>query len=247
MTKGSSLWAALGLCLRKHMVISFTGGGGKTSTMFALADELSAMGKHVIVTTSTHIFCPRDRTVVPAGQARTVIDFMKDHMDLSSSGPGWILVTGQPAAEGKLKGLPLWDMEQLAGCVDVLLIEADGAKRLPLKIPREGEPVLLKSTDAVIGCAGLDCIGRPWEEQCFRWELADKVFGWQTGKQLITPAQVAQVLISSKGTRKDAQYMEYRILLNKADDERRLLMASEVICSIGREWAEHCVVTSFGV
>lgn len=243
MEKENSLWDALGLCWQNHMIISFTGGGGKTSAMFALADELAKKGKHVIVTTSTHIFCPEDRIVVPAGQVQTVKDFIDSHGEFSS-GPGWVLVTGQPAPEGKLKGMPVWDMEQLAGLGDVLLIEADGAKRLPLKIPKEGEPVIVKNTYAVIGCAGLDCIGRPWKEQCFRWELAGKIFGWQIEKQLITPAQAAQVLISTRGTRKDAEFMEYRILLNKADDEGRQSAAVKVINAMGKEWAGRCVVTS---
>ncbi|WP_235839221.1 selenium cofactor biosynthesis protein YqeC [Clostridium sp. Marseille-P2415] len=245
MAGRDSLWDALGLSWREHMVISFTGGGGKTSAMFSLADELADRGKHVIVTTSTHIFFPQNRRVVPADRAETVKKFIKDHAEWFSSGTGRVLVTGCPGPEGKLKGMPLSEMEKLAGCGDILLVEADGAKRLPIKIPREGEPVLLKNTHAVIGCAGLDSIGRPWEEKCFRWELAEKVFGWQTEKKLITPAQVAQLLVSGQGTRKGAESMEYRILLNKADDESRLSDAAKVLESMEAEWKRRCVVTSF--
>ena len=59
-----TLWEALKLSTERHRVIALTGGGGKTSVMFRLADELADMGKTVIVTTTTHIFNPPDRNVV---------------------------------------------------------------------------------------------------------------------------------------------------------------------------------------
>lgn len=245
VVRRDSLWEALGFPLKDHMVICLTGGGGKTTTMFSLADELAARGKRVIVTTSTHIFYPEDREVVLADRAETVKDYLKDRKEWHSGHTGQVLVTGQTALHGKLKGMDLLEMEQLSGLSDVLLVEADGAKRLPLKIPREGEPVLLKGTHGVIGCAGLDAIGSPWVETCFRWELAESVFGWKTEKELITQSQAARILVSSQGTRKGAESMEYRILLNKADNENRLSDGIRVMECLGEEWAGRCVMTSF--
>lgn len=245
VTKRDSLWEALGFPLKEHMVISFTGGGGKTSSMFSLADELADMGKHVIVTTSTHIAYPEDREVVPADRAETVKKFLEGWKEWHSPGPGQVIVTGRSTPEGKLKAMALEEMEQLPDLGDVLLVEADGAKCLPLKIPRQGEPVLLKGTYGVIGCAGLDAIGSSWEEKCFRWELAKAAFGWQTENNLITPAQTARILKSRQGTRKGAESMEYRILLNKADNEDRLSQGIQVVECLGEEWTGRCVITSF--
>lgn len=242
MIRKNSLWEALGLPWQEHKVIAFVGGGGKTTSMFCLAGELAEQGKTVIVTTSTKIRKPENRLVVEAETASDVRDFMKAHEELFSAGKGQVLVTGLSSPEGKFQGMELSELEKLGGLCDVLLVEADGAKMLPLKIPREGEPVLLKGTHAVIGCAGLDCLGQTWEEKCFRYELADQVFDREKGP-VITPAHAARILTSERGTRKGAEKLEYRILLNKADDESRLSAGAEVLKALGKEWAGCCVIT----
>ena len=39
----------------KAFTVAFTGGGGKTSLIFGLAEIFSGQGKRVIVTTTTHM------------------------------------------------------------------------------------------------------------------------------------------------------------------------------------------------
>ena len=39
-------------------LIAIIGAGGKTTTMYSLANELARQGKHVITTTTTQIFYP---------------------------------------------------------------------------------------------------------------------------------------------------------------------------------------------
>ncbi len=261
----STLWESLNLPFRKHMVISLVGGGGKTTSMYRLADELKEMGKRVIVTTSTHIQHPADRMVVLADCAVNVGKWIAEKLDFEENGSvqcleqsgnlttGWVLVTGIPvtATENesgmrKLKGMTEDKLAGLAGLADVLLIEADGAKRLPFKIPRDGEPVLIKETDAVIGCMGLDCIGETFEDKCFRKELAEELLTesglWQGLAEPITPACAAAVLSSEKGTRKSVGNREYRILLNKADVESGVLKALAIIEHLEPELQGKCVV-----
>lgn len=245
MIPQNSLWEALRLPVKEHMIISFAGGGGKTTSMFWLADELAGLGKRVMVTTSTHIGRPQNRQIVTAQKAETVENFIKDHEEWAHPPGGWVLVTAQPAEGGKLKSMELSQMEKLAALSDVLLVEADGAKCLPLKLPREGEPVHLDGTDAVIGCAGLDCIGRPWEETCFRFHLAPEIFGRSMEKTEVLPEHAARILISEKGTRKNAGTAEYRMILNKADDEERTAAAEAVVKAMGESWGGKCAVTCF--
>lgn len=240
----ASLWEALGFKLIPHMKLCFVGGGGKTTAMFALADELAAMGKRVIVTTSTHIYQPKDRRLVIGDRAALAERYIIEHLELCGS--GWVLTAGVRALEGKLSSLPLSELSKLAALCDVLLIEGDGAKRLPLKLPAEHEPVIPPDTFGVIGCMGLDCIGRTWEKGCFRWELGAGVFKKMLKKDdLITAEAAAEILKSFQGTRKGAEGLEYRLLLNKADDSQALLKAREVCCLLGAEWAGRTAITSF--
>lgn len=234
----SSLLAALHLPQQPHLVISLVGAGGKTNTMYQLADELSAMGKSVIVTTSTHIRYPGNRQVLITKLASGAAVSVK---------PGEVLVVGCTSGAGKLKGLQGEELERLSRLSDILLIEADGAKCLPLKIPGQNEPVITGNTHLVIACAGLDCIGRTYEDVCFRFKEAG---GWLNkhcydSLGFIRTGDLALILTDIRGAKKDVGNREYRIILNKADDELRKQNALSVISHIRPDERKYCVVTSY--
>ena len=47
----------------------------------------------------------------------------------------------------------------------LILVEADGSKRLPVKAPAAYEPVVPGRTDLVVGVVGLDALGWPMDER----------------------------------------------------------------------------------
>ena len=51
---------SLGININEKNIISFVGGGGKTTSIYTLARELSNLGKKVLVTTTTHMHMPKD-------------------------------------------------------------------------------------------------------------------------------------------------------------------------------------------
>ena len=53
-----------------------------------------------------------------------------------------------------------------------MVIEADGARCLPVKMPEAWEPVLHPQTDLFVGVIGLDALGQPLGKICFRRNLA---------------------------------------------------------------------------
>jgi len=152
-------------------VIALVGAGGKTSALFALAEELSATGAEVLLTTTTHIFDPRLEGGRPIDAVR---------LDGAWAEPGeapdpWegipalpdrgrrVLLASRVVPSGKLAGLHPSRIPGLGRSEAFVLVEADGARRLPVKAPAPWEPALPPSTDLVLGVLGLDCLGRPMD------------------------------------------------------------------------------------
>ena len=113
-------------------VTAIIGGGGKTTLMETLAGELSKKGK-VIITTTTHICRPK--------QYETLLDADEAAVSAALERSGIVCVASQ-AESGKLCA-PWLSMGTLAQLADFVLVEADGAKRLPLKA--HASPVKMSS------------------------------------------------------------------------------------------------------
>ena len=230
----SNLWEALELD-ETVKIISITGAGGKTSVMFRLAEELKAMGKRVIVTTSTHILYPENYQTVLIEQASGLSQVTwKDKILVAGGSVKEASMPESGEACRKLCGMEASHIAGLAAWCDVLLIEADGSRRLPLKAPASHEPVIIPETDAVIGCAGLTSVGKAWEAGCFRPELAVELLeaAGHKPEAAIRPEDVAYILTSWNGTRKHAGERPYRIVLNQADGERELRLARQIVQEI---------------
>ena len=169
-------------------VIAFVGAGGKTTLIQKMARELQKKGKKVIVTTTTHMYRPDDT---------------------------WngIEVACMPGEEepDKVRGLPREDYLQLKNKCDVLLVEADGSRRKPLKVPDVHEPVIPEDADLVIGMAGEAAVGRTLEEACHRPELAGNLLG-VSKEHKIERNDLIKILKSEQGQRKDVT-VKYRMVI----------------------------------
>lgn len=161
-------------------VTALIGGGGKTTLMYTLAEELRRHGT-VIVTTSTHIRRPEQYPVLTA--ADDVAAALAEH--------GAVCVAGE-TAEGKLCA-PALSFETLAALADFVLVEADGSKRLPLKAHAPHEPVILPNARRTVYVVGADGFGRPIRQVCHRPERYAALCG-AAEDDVVTPALEAAVL-----------------------------------------------------
>lgn len=143
-------------------VIAFTGSGGKTTLLYQFAEKQAAKGKKVIVTTTTKMAWRRDCVIaLSAEQARQELT----HRD--------ICVVGRRAENPqKMCGLGREELERLIGLADYVLVEADGSRRMPFKIPADYEPVIPKQTNQIVHVIGACAVGQPIGRVCHRWELA---------------------------------------------------------------------------
>ena len=77
---------------------------------------------------------------------------------------------GRETTDGKLASFQEEYLKEISREPGVLLLEADGAKRLPVKTPAEHEPVICEQTDIVLNVYGMSAVGKKLKEGCFRGE-----------------------------------------------------------------------------
>jgi probable selenium-dependent hydroxylase accessory protein YqeC len=215
------LYEALNIDLNICELISLVGAGGKTSIMFRLAQELRAPGKKVLVTTTTNV------AFSEALQAdHLVIDGSKETCFLSNVEPGAIVCLGGGVLndKGKLKGV---DRELISEIYqkhifDYIVVEADGAKRKPIKAPAQYEPVIPGETTRTIGVIGLDALDKAITgEHVHRPEIFCSVTRKNMG-DLIDRRCLVNLILSENGLFKDAPHRCRKyVVFNKADHADR--------------------------
>lgn len=140
-------------------ILSVVGAGGKTTLIFRLAEELKKRGLRVLITTTTKMYVP-DRFYVSWEEGKEEITKRKIQRQLLHEG---IAVTGrieEGAYPRKFSEVPKAYQESLSQLCDVLLVEADGSRQKPVKVPAGHEPVLFPGTELVIGVLGMKSVGQ---------------------------------------------------------------------------------------
>lgn len=212
--------------IKSGLVVSFVGGGGKSTAMWTLARELKEAGEKVLVTTTTKIFWPEE------GQADKVLLSNKcgQLKKLLAEAPGGKIITaGTTKKSEKLHGILPGQVCELKKLKNItILVEADGSARKPFKAPAEYEPVVPDCTDVIVAVVGLDILGRALtEENVHRLKQVKEITGLHEG-DIIGPKAIAKVLVSPCGYRRQDIIPEgsrWIVLLNKMDkckDEEKL-------------------------
>lgn len=163
------------------MIISVVGSGGKTTLIQKLADKYRNEKKTVFVTTSTHMFIEEDTLLTD--DADTILHRLRER--------GYAMA-GIPEGE-KIKALSRKTYESVCAFADVVLVEADGSKHLPLKYPNADEPVIPENTDEIIVVCGLNAIGQPAKDVCHRPDLVKACLGIQDDT-VITASHVQKLV-----------------------------------------------------
>ena len=209
------------------------GGGGKTTLMYNLAAHCARKGWRVLAATTTHIMQP------PGGVwAQTDAELFR----LWKCGS--YAVAGTAAHGGKLTAPPQAQLERWMTLADIVLIEADGAKRMPCKAPAAHEPVLLPQCDTVLAVAGLSALRHPLREVCFRAELAAELLCVPQDAQL-TPELLANLLASEAGGRKAVGDRSFYVVLNQVDTKEQAALARQVADILKKIYRISCATSHF--
>lgn len=215
---------------KKH-VISLVGGGGKSTLLAYLAQCFAARGMRTVVMTTTRMLCPEH-----------ISDSLEDCRECWARGE--YAACGEKTENGKFRAPSEQLLEQLLREADVIIVEADGAHRLACKAPAEHEPVILPESDIVIGVMGLEVIGGKVGEVCHRPQHVSALLGCGQ-EHCLTAKDMAEILLSPKGSRKNVEQRDFYAVLNKCDDEKRLEAGLQVLEELGKSGHRQAVLTSF--
>lgn len=177
----------------KPVVITCIGSGGKTTLIWLLARRLSgklsgggeSSARKVLVTPSTKMFIP-----APA-------ELFFDHYHPGpppEPRPGISLAGTFNTTSGKLESLPAPELARIRGGYDVVLIEGDGSRALPLKGWADHEPQVPAFTTITAGVIPLSPLGKPLDEKnVHRLPLFCALSGASPG-EILKPEHLAAVI-----------------------------------------------------
>ncbi|MDX2344445.1 MAG: selenium cofactor biosynthesis protein YqeC [Acidimicrobiia bacterium] len=182
------------LGLGDRELVSLVGGGGKSTMLFGLGDELSSTGKRVILTTTTKM--GRYQTTELTNICWSAdMDCVVDALDR----PGFtMLVTG--GDDHKVTGPPPEVVDHLFADsgADYIVVEADGSHGRPLKAPASHEPVVPSQTTMVVILMGIDAVGQTLGEVTHRVDEAVRFTDLEPS-HVMTATDCASVLVHPDG------------------------------------------------
>lgn len=186
-------------------VTAVIGGGGKTTLLRTLGEELAGQGKRVLLCTTTKILpfpgLPCARTAAELERLR---------------GAHVLLCAGTPVPGTEKLTVPEVPMETLAVWFNYVLVEADGAAHRPLKGHAPHEPVIPAEANQTICVVGASGFGRPIAQAAHRPERYALLAGVpETAKA--TPRTEAAVLL--------AERLHTRVLVNQVETPQALAEA----------------------
>ena len=141
------------------MIQAFVGAGGKTSLIRKLARKYRAEGKKVFVTTTTHMFIEED--TILSDDAEEIISILERE--------GYVHA-GIPEGR-KIKALSEDTYRKVCEKAEIVLVEADGSKHMPIKFPNENEPVIPENAEEIVIVCGLYALGQKAADVSHRLEL----------------------------------------------------------------------------
>jgi probable selenium-dependent hydroxylase accessory protein YqeC len=198
--------------------IALVGGGGKTTTLWSLARELSDAGPTIVTTTTKAGAPPADVPLVD--WEAPLPDRSLHELVAAAFARSPLIAVGAGVREGRLRAVSPEIADELffrCGARHVVN-EADGARMKPFKAPAEHEPVLASTTTLLVVVIGLDALGAPIEEEhLHRPERIAALSGAPMGAAL-RPEHVAAIVREYETRCADVdEEARFAVLINKVD------------------------------
>ena len=174
-------------------VVAFVGAGGKSGAILTVSDGLQRAGMKVLVAPTTKMTLGEADDVGPLVTSEDAGELHGRAEEALSGSPVVVAGSGM-LSKSRVGGVdPGW-IGDLAPLADVVLVEADGSRRRPIKGTAEHEPALPDAATLVVAVANVHALGTPVdEEHVHRPEVFSDLTGVGPG-QSITPGAFATAL-----------------------------------------------------
>ena len=192
-------------------ITAVIGGGGKTTLLRALGEELAGQGHTVLLCTTTKIYPFPGLVNLEAPSEGELKDALSLHGLAAAGTP--LTGTGKWTA-------PALPMERLAALVDYVLVEADGAAGRPMKAHAPHEPVIPRPSNQIILVVGASGFGLPVREAVHRPEEFRLLTGLEP-EDPVTPEALAEALQREASTARPP----IRVFVNQAEEEGAIAAA----------------------
>lgn len=185
------LYSALGVV--SGDIVAFAGAGGKSGAIARIAEELQEARMRVLVVPTTKMFvdeAERIGSLVTADGLEELSGLVEATLD----GGGAAVAGNALISKERVDGVePAW-ISELAKLADVVLVEADGSRRRPLKGTADHEPLLPDGVTLVVAVGNVSALGTPVDEgHVHRPEIFSQLTGVGIGHS-ITPDAMALAL-----------------------------------------------------
>lgn len=233
------LYRALGI--ERGDVVAFVGAGGKSGAILQATRELKEAGVKVLVAPTTKMFVKEAERVgsILTSEDR---DGLCSEVAETLAREGVAVVGSAILSKKRVGGIePSWAPE-LAPHDGVTLVEADGARRRPLKGTAAHEPLLPEGATLVIAVGGTRALGEPLdEEHVHRPEVFSELTGIGWGHTINAEA-FARALLA--GLRNVPDGARRAALLADVEPGRSMSNASVVAHELWRNGVRKVVLSS---
>lgn len=161
-------------------VIAVCGSGGKTTLCKEIAARYANENKKVCITTTTNMWFDSDVSNSFFQVEEYVVgdNILSSQVGANACGarrgehcePGNVYYAGNvDEIKKKLKPLSEEDYKKLCDIFDYVIIEADGSRAMPMKIPNASEPIIPDNVNEIIIVVGMESVGRKIGYICHRF------------------------------------------------------------------------------
>jgi probable selenium-dependent hydroxylase accessory protein YqeC len=240
----------MGVVLKLHValgissgdVVAFVGAGGKSGAILAVSDELTEEGMKVLVAPTTKMLSSEADRIGPLVTSEDTGD-LRAKTERAFSEASAVVAGSGMLSKNRVGGVdPEW-VGDLARLAEVVLVEADGSRRRPIKGTAVHEPAIPDAATLVVAVGNVHALGTPVdEEHVHRPEIFSDLTGIGQG-QSITPKAFA-IALSQGSLARVPQRARTAVLITGVEPGRSMSDASVITRELWRLGTKDVVLTS---